>query len=463
MASLIVTGAFLIGIGVAGQNTPRQSAQETIYNTDAVAEAVSAPAQAVGQAVREVAVDVRGMASRASVLPSKPEFVSREVELGRGQSFAALLTDADVDPEDARAAAAALAKTYDVRKMKAGTEVTLNFTRLGNEETLSGAAFMPEATKEVVITRNAQGEFDAVAKNTPIERQRFAVSATIKGSLHETGRKEGIPRSVMAALIRAYSHAIDFQRDIRAGDKLELMYDQPTAKDGSPVGQGVIIYASINVGGKAMPLYRVTFADGSVDYLDEQGKSVKRALLRTPIDGARPTSGFGMRMHPLLGFNKMHQGVDFGAPTGTPIFAAGSGTVVEVGFKGGYGRYIRIRHNNRTETAYAHMSKFGRNMYQGARVNQGDVIGLVGSSGRSTGPHLHFEVRVDGSAVNPNGVNMPTGRELSGKALAQFKQGQSGIMREFSGLVGDPAGDKTASVSLATSKSGVESSESAEP
>jgi murein DD-endopeptidase MepM/ murein hydrolase activator NlpD len=271
---------------------------------------------------------------------------------------------------------------------------------------------------------------------TPIERERIAARGEIRSSLYAAGAREGVPRSVMAAMIRAYSHAIDFQRDLHPGDKFEVLYDQPTAHDGTPVGQGVIIYAAIQLGAKVLPLYRVTFGDGTVDYFDERGKSVKRALLRTPVDGARMTSGFGMRMHPLLGYSKMHQGVDFGAPTGTPIFAAGSGVVEESGWKGSYGKFVLLRHNGRLETAYAHMSRYARGVYPGARVNQGDVIGFVGTTGRSTGAHLHFEVRVDRHQINPLSVNMPTGRVLEGQALAQFKRGQTRIRQEFSTLLG---------------------------
>jgi murein DD-endopeptidase MepM/ murein hydrolase activator NlpD len=154
-------------------------------------------------------------------------------------------------------------------------------------------------------------------------------------------------------------------------------------------------------------------------------------LLRTPVAAAHITSGFGMRMHPLLGYTKMHKGVDFGASIGTPIFAAGNGTIDVIGFENGYGRYIKIRHNGNLATAYAHMSRFAANMYQGAHVNQGQVIGYVGMSGRATGPHLHFEVHVNGQQVNPMSVNLPTGRSLDGKLLADFRAGQAKVRQEF--------------------------------
>lgn len=392
------------------------------------------------QAAFEAAGEVQEMAA-AAVAP-KPEQITRQIELGEGRTFARMLADADIDPNQAFAVASALGKVYDHRKLKAGQEVTLSITKLGQELTLTGLTFVPEPTKEISIARQASGTYVGSLKTTPLERQRVAARGEIRGSLYGAGEREGVPRAIMASLIRAYSHEIDFQRDIRAGDRFEVLYDQPTAKDGTPIGQGVIIYAALIVGGKTKPIYRVTFGDGAVDYFDEKGRSIKRSLLRTPVEGARMTSGFGMRMHPLLGYSKMHQGVDFGAPTGTPIYAAGSGVVEDSRFNGAYGRFILLRHNGRVQTAYAHMSRFAKGIYPGARVNQGDVIGYVGTTGRSTGPHLHFEVRVDRRQVNPLSVSMPVGRILEGKTLAQFKQGQERIRQEFTNLLKEDLSEK---------------------
>lgn len=394
------------------------------------------------QAALEAADEVQEMA--AAVVASKPEHITRQVELGEGRTFARMLADADIDSDQAFAASSALGKVYDHRKLRAGLEVTLSVTRLGEKATLTGVTFAPEPTKEVSIARQTSGAYLGQIKTTPLERQRVAARGEIRGSLYGAGEREGVPRAIMASLIRAYSHEIDFQRDIRAGDRFEVLYDQPTAKDGTPIGQGVIIYAALVVGGKTKPIYRVTFGDGAVDYFDEKGRSIRRSLLRTPVEGARMTSGFGMRMHPILGYSKMHQGVDFGAPTGTPIYAAGSGVVEQSRYNGAYGRFILLRHNGRVQTAYAHMSRFAKGIYPGARVNQGDVIGYVGNTGRSTGPHLHFEVRVDRKQVNPLSVSMPVGRVLEGKTLTQFKQGQDRIRREFIGLLekDEPSGEK---------------------
>ncbi len=433
-ASLLFAGLLTLGVGTIGHHAmPRFSASATAFvqfASPVVEEFVeSVPVQAVA----EVAGEVEDLAT--SVVAAAPEQFTRQTDLGKGRTFSRMLLDSDVAPEQAMAATAALGKVYDTRKLKAGQEFTLSIVRTGKDENLVGLTFSPEPTQEVSVTREESGAYVAQVKNTPLERRRVAVKSEIRGSLYSAGERAGVPQSIMAALIRAYSHEIDFQRDIKQGDSFEILYDQPTAKDGTAIGQGVIIYAALVIGGKPRPLYRVTFGDGAVDYFNEKGQSVRRSLLRTPVEGARMTSRFGMRIHPLLGYSKMHQGVDFGAPTGTPIYAAGSGVIEEAFFNGSYGRFILLRHNGSVQTAYAHMSRFAKGVYTGARVNQGDVIGYVGSSGRSTGPHLHFEVRVNRQQVNPLSVSMPVGRVLKGKTLEQFKRGQARILDEFGSLL----------------------------
>jgi len=433
-ASLLLAGIVALGVGTVGHHFVPSLAEPALLFVQSAKPVVeefasSAPLQAVAQ----VAGEMHDLA--ASVVAPTPEQVTREVELGKGRTFPRMLTDADIDPDEAFAASSALGKVYDARKLQAGQEFTLSITRTGDDEALTSLTFAPEPTKEITVTRQTSGQYQAEMRSTPLERQRVAARGEIQNSLYRAGAKQGVPRSIMAALIRAYSHEIDFQRDIHPGDSFEVLYDQPTAKDGSPVGQGVIIYAALIINGKASPLYRVTFGDGAVDYFNERGQSVRRSLLRTPVEGARVTSGFGMRMHPLLGFSKMHKGVDFGAPTGTPIYAAGSGVIEKSEFSGSYGRFVLLRHTGEVETAYAHMSRFAKGVYPGARVNQGDVIGYVGTSGRSTGPHLHFEVRVNKQQVNPLSVSMPVGRVLKGKTLDQFENGQTKIKDEFKGLL----------------------------
>ena len=393
-------------------------------------------------------------ANMAAALAPAPLNVTREAELDDGQSFAELLTDQGVAAADANAAMGALGKVFDLRKLQTGQDVTLSFIRTGQDEMFTGAVFQPEDTREITISRTdtnpaAAGNYIAETKIIPVTRQRIAAVGEIRNSLYEAGDRAGVPHALMASLIRVYSHDVDFQRDIHPGDRFEILYDQPMTARGKAVGEGVIVYAALNVGGKVHPIYRATFSDGATEYFDDSGRSTRRALLRTPVAAAHITSGFGMRIHPILGYSKMHKGVDFGASIGTPIFAAGAGVVDDIGFRNGYGRYIRIRHNGTLATAYAHMSRFNPNLYHGAKVDQGQVIGYVGMSGRATGPHLHFEVLINNAQVNPLSVNMPTGRVLEGNVLAAFRQGQVKIRQEFAGLLAKRTAPATAPAATA--------------
>lgn len=198
------------------------------------------------------------------------------------------------------------------------------------------------------------------------------------------------------------------------------MYEQFRGENGDVVHQGNIHYAKLTLRDKGVPLYRYTTTKGNLDYFNAKGESVRKTLMRTPIDGARLSSRFGKRKHPILGYTRMHSGVDFAAPRGTPIYAAGNGTVVQSGRNGGYGNYVRIRHNGTYQTAYAHLSKFARGARRGARVRQGQVIGYVGTTGRSTGPHLHYEVLRNGRQINPRSVRIPSGEKLKGAELKKF-------------------------------------------
>jgi murein DD-endopeptidase MepM/ murein hydrolase activator NlpD len=220
-------------------------------------------------------------------------------------------------------------------------------------------------------------------------------------------------------VLKQWAYAVDFQRDLHPGDRFVLLFEEEFHEDGRFARAGAVQMARLDLADKTIAMYRFEASDGTVDYYDRDGISARRVLMRTPIDGARLSSGFGARRHPILGYTRMHKGVDFAAPTGTPIYAAGDGTVEIVETERGFGKYIRIRHNGQLSTAYAHMSRFAR-LAPGARVKQGEIIGYVGSTGRSTGPHLHYEVLVDGAQVNPLSVDLPTGNRLEGRDLAAF-------------------------------------------
>ncbi len=240
-------------------------------------------------------------------------------------------------------------------------------------------------------------------------------------SVYETALRNQIPRPIIDDLIRIYSYDVDFQRKVQPGDSFEVLYageDETPASD----SRSDVLFASLTVGGETKKFYRFQSPDdGLVDYYDDAGKSAKKFLVRKPVAEGIMRSSFGIRRHPILGYTKMHTGVDWAAPTGTPIYAAGNGTIEKAGWESGYGKFILIRHNNGYESAYGHMSAYARGMDEGKRVRQGQVIGFVGSTGLSTGSHVHYEIRVNGRFVDPMRIKLPRGRELQGPMLTAFE------------------------------------------
>ena len=243
----------------------------------------------------------------------------------------------------------------------------------------------------------------------------------IKSSLFKAAQKEDIDAEVIVDFARIYGFEIDFQRDIRKNDIFQIVYDKYIDDDGELQKNGEIIYAYMKNKGREIALYRFVDQRGIAGYYQTNGKSIEKALMKTPINGARLSSTFGMRKHPILGYNKMHRGTDFAAPKGTPIMASGSGVIEMSKWNGAYGKYIRIRHNSKYKTAYAHLSGYARGIKKGAKVRQGQIIGYVGSTGRSTGPHLHYEVLVNGKRKNSQRLKLPSGRTLRGEDREKFE------------------------------------------
>ncbi|MDE0781369.1 MAG: M23 family metallopeptidase, partial [Alphaproteobacteria bacterium] len=255
-------------------------------------------------------------------------------------------------------------------------------------------------------------------------------------SLFVNARNAGVPISVLVELVRIFSFDVDFQRDIWRDDKFEVMFERQRNKDGDVVNNGKILYAKLALRGTELPLYSFNNSEGNIDYFNEKGEGVRKALMKTPIDGARLSSRFGKRKHPILGYTRKHSGVDFAAPKGTPIYAAGDGSIVTAGTKGGYGKYIKIRHNSTYSTAYAHLNAYGPGIRRGKRVRQGQVIGYVGTTGRSTGPHLHYEVHRGGRQINPLTLKLPSGEKLKGSRLASFLNHRGTLDKEYVALAG---------------------------
>ena len=364
-----------------------------------------------------------------------PTALTRTIRVGRGDTLMGLLIKAGISRKEAHQAIAALSEVYRPRDLKPGQAIRLSLrsndpmadraksdgTKSTDHTALIGISLDPNVEETLRVVRDdTGGGFVAGVFERPLTRSLVGNSGVIESSLFTAGQKAGVPTPVMIELIRAFSYDVDFQREVRKADDFELLYESHHDEGGNLAKTGAVIYAGLTLSGRILELYRFTPKSGRTDYFDPQGQSVRKALLRTPVDGARVSSRFGMRKHPILGYSKMHRGVDFAAPRGTPIFAAGDGTIMEVGRKGSYGKYIRMRHTSNFQTAYAHLHRYAKGLKKGQRVKQGDVIGYVGSTGRSTGPHLHYEVLKNGRQVNPTELKLPKGEKLRGKDLEAF-------------------------------------------
>jgi len=381
----------------------------------------------------EIAVAAYAVPETADV-----EDMSKTVSVTKGDTLMKVLTRAGADRTESHQAIAALSEVFDPRNLKIGQEIMLDFEPVENT-----AADQPSTTSLIRVALNEDVDRQLAAVRTPntgftaqetvleLDKKLVRTGGVIQNSLFLSAAQAGIPTKTIIDLISIFSYDVDFQREIQPGDSFEVYFERFADEDGNVLKEGAIHWASMTLSGKEISVYRFkTKDDGYTDYYDAKGRSVKKTLMRTPINGARLTSGFGKRKHPTLGYTKKHTGVDFGARSGTPIKAAGNGVVEVAGRNGGYGNYVRIRHNSEYKTAYAHMRKFAKGIRKGTRVKQGQVIGYVGSTGRSTGPHLHYEVVKNGRKINPLSVKLPAGRKLGGKMLAAFRKHSAEISRD---------------------------------
>ncbi len=347
---------------------------------------------------------------------------AREIRVANGETLASLITRAGGTPADANAAIASIGAVYDPRRLRPGQQINVFFSHRGGQAQLTGLAFRSEPGASVTANRTTAGGFAAREVLMPVTFEIARIAAPVETSLYASALTHGATDREIAALADAFSYDVDFQRDVRPGDEFELVFERFYDDEGNTVRTGELLFVGLESRRGARAFYQfLAPGDSRPDWYDAEGKSARRFLMMTPINGARLSSRFGMRRHPILGYSRMHRGTDFAAPTGTPILAAGDGTVVRAGRYGGYGNYIRIRHANGYETAYAHMSRYGSGMRAGARVRQGQVIGYVGTTGRSTGPHLHYEVLRRGQQINPINLRVANGRNLEGRALELFQ------------------------------------------
>ncbi len=334
-------------------------------------------------------------------------------KLRAGEGVGAILVRAGYSAADTAAAIKATTGKASLRRLQIGMKFSV---------AEHGFRFSVKPGFDIYVLRHPDGGWFALNAVRSVETYVAFIQGTIDDSIYRAALDAGINEAVFNEYVRVMGFSVDFQREVRRGDKFEMMYaiDRDTLS-GDVVGVE-LQYAGLSLSGDQLSFFRYDGAENAIGWYDENGYSAARTLIRTPITGARLSSSFGTRRHPISGFNAMHKGVDFAAPKGTPIIAAGSGVVREAGWKGSFGRYIRIKHNATYDTAYAHMTRIARHITPGSRVKQGEIIGYVGSTGRSTGAHLHYEILVNNRQVNPMTVRLPTGEQIDPMHLDDFKK-----------------------------------------
>ena len=351
----------------------------------------------------------------------------RVIVVAPGDNFIGILTNLGMETQSATNAYTTLKKVYDARKLKAGQHIELTATfdvQSKSLEALDTLVIEPVRGTRYILQINEYDQFEA-----RVEQEKFAyeikdIKGTVSGNVSASLNKSGVPYKLCGQIIQMFSHMIDFRRDVKHGDTFNVKYEVNKAANGDIVSVGEVIFASFTVNNRTYKLYRYKPRGGSVGYYDEKGGAKKTGLDKKPLAmrNARISSLFGYRRHPIYKTTKFHSGVDYAAPRGTAIYASGSGTIEMARYVNGYGNFIKIRHNSEYETAYGHMHKFASGMRPGVKVKKGQIIGYVGSTGRSTGPHLHFEILRKGQRIDPLKAKVATGNDLTGNQLVEFKR-----------------------------------------
>jgi murein DD-endopeptidase MepM/ murein hydrolase activator NlpD len=377
---------------------------------------------------------------------------TKTVKVDRGDTLAGIIVKVGAEQTQAKAIVEALAPVFPPGNLKPGQEVRFALVPAPSDteemEPVRVSIYGPGNTHLGTVARTNRGDFVVTDQKGAVtaEGQKQQQRATLYQSFYHAALTQHIPAETILKLLRVHSYDVDFKQKVKSGDSLDVFFDVPSDADTHDAdthdadtrdagnregddqdGMGELLYTSMTVDGHTRSFWRFRTPDGVVDYYDEQGNSAKKFLMRNPVKGGRYTSGFGPRVHPLLGITRMHTGVDWAAPVGTPILAGADGTIERVGRQGGYGNYVRIRHTNGFSTAYGHMSRYADGLEPGMSVKQGQVIGYVGSTGFSTGPHCHYEILVNNKFVNPMTIQVPRGLQLTGRQLASFQKERNRI------------------------------------
>ena len=349
----------------------------------------------------------------------EPKYKKIKHKIKSGETFDKILESYSIEKSEITKIKNSLSKKINLNKLNTKQIIQFSLNKTNNK--IEEFIYQISNTQKIYLVRNIKEDsFSKEIISIKLEKKIIYKENLIIQSLYKAATDQKIPANTIIEFAGIYGFQVDFQRDIRKNDKFQIMYEIFLNEKNEIVETGEILYANLKLSGLNNDLY---FFDnnGSEGHYDKNGKSVKKALMKTPINGARLSSPFGMRKHPIDGYNKMHKGTDFAAPMGTPIMASGDGVIKKAGWCGGGGNCVKIKHNSTYQTVYAHMSKFARGIKPGVRVKQGQTIGYVGSTGKSTGPHLHYEVIVNGKKVNSQKLKLPSGKILKGKERKLFE------------------------------------------
>ncbi len=349
----------------------------------------------------------------------EPRFKKVTHNVKNGETFDSILENYLIDKEEVKILRNKLSKKVNLNKLKTNQKIYLTIDQ--SKKTIKEFIFQVSNKERIVLTQDLENKiFNQRVILTKLKKQVKYNESVILQSLYKAASEKKIPANIIIEFARVYGFQVDFQRDIRKKDKFQIMYEVFLDEKKKVIETGNILFANLILSGEENALYYFD-NEGSIGHYDKNGRSVRKALMKTPINGARLSSPFGMRKHPIDGFNKMHKGTDFAAPLGTPIMASGSGVIKKAGWCGGGGNCVVIKHNSTYQTIYAHMSKFAKGIRGGVRVKQGQTIGYVGSTGKSTGPHLHYEVLINGKRVNSQTLKLPSGKILKGNERKIFE------------------------------------------
>ena len=434
--AVAVTSAFILSLAnnsSVNASVSYQDKTDYLMLENAIAENVENTASVYPE---ERILNIRSLFNMIDSYQRETE-IKELVTVEKGDTFISILNSMGLGYEEAHNLYKAFKKVYNPANIRIGQKILIGGlydNELKKLIRLDEIVIQENNLKSYSLTQNENGAYEAKVNQEELITEVNSAHGSISGSLSKSMNSQGVPNKIIHEFVNIFSYSVDFKRDVRKGDKFEIIFENKITKDGKVASSGNILYASLQLRKEKVSLYRFTDSKGNTDYYTEKGLAMKKTLHKKPLSfqNARISSPFGKRLHPIKKRWIIHWGVDYAAPKGTKIFAGGDGTVQVAKYNGGYGNYIKIRHNSEYSTAYGHMWKFAKGIRPGVRVKQGQVIGYVGSTGLSTGPHLHYEVIKNGKRVNPRTIRAATGNNLAGKDLKKFKSIVSNIKSSYS-------------------------------